>query len=212
MKDIVMTKDFLYLGSQSQGRRDLLTAAGIDFKLLEHTSDESCDFSQLNFNEGVKAITRAKMESLLLPIPADEEKNYCFVVTADTLTCTSDTGEILGKPKDKVDALKMLERKGPVDVATGCCVRRYLRVDDSWQVEVEYLWANITQIEFFVPEGHREHYLDVVPQALYSSGAGIVEGKGLLYLKSIQGCFASVTGLPLYELREALGKCGFQFF
>lgn len=212
MDGLCMTKDFLYLGSQSQGRRELLATAGINFKLLEHTSDESFDFANNDFYQGIQAIAQAKMDSLILPAADNHNTDYCYVVTADTLTRACDTGEILGKPQDKAHALTMLERKGASEVVTGCCVRKYERQGTMWVTKYNHTWTNSTEIEFFVPQGYREYYLETIPQALYASGAGVVEGRGLLFLKSVNGCFASVTGLPLYEVRQALEFCGFNFF
>jgi len=46
---------------------------------------------------------------------------------------------------------------------------------------------------------------------MYCCGAGMVEGFGASFLKSINGSYSAVIGLPLFELRDALKKLDFKF-
>ena len=70
-------------------------------------------------------------------------------------------------------------------------------------------WTTGAIIEFYVDHDSIDKYFATFPNVLQCSGAGVVEDHGLSYLKSISGSYTAVLGLPLYELRLALKKIGF---
>jgi septum formation protein len=205
--------DILYLGSQSRARQTLLEYASIPFKTLEHGSDESYAHADGTLEHQVTTIAHGKMETLLLPDRADVAQDYLFVLTADSLVKDPRTKEAFGKPENRAHAIKMLEaeRKGPIEVMTGCCLRKYIWQHNSWQVAIERLWATGAMIEFHVDASSVDRYFATRPVALHCAGAGAVEEHGLTYLKSINGSYTAVLGLPLYELRHELSGLGFKF-
>lgn len=209
-----MHKDILYLGSQSPSRKALLESAGFKVELLRHLSDETLPEGQgaLDCAAMVKAIAIAKMDALdKTPLLDVSEGQRLYLVTADTLTQDRQTGEIFGKPKDRDDADRMLDREYLVDIFTGTCVRAYSRSGEHFSQLFEKSWSTVTTTEFFVPRSYRNFYFSLMPQALYACGAGVVEGAGFLFLKSVQGSFTSVIGISLYELRLVLEEAGFCF-
>lgn len=208
-----MKKDILYLGSQSSARQRLLTFANIPYVVLCHGSDEIVDPAQKSFEQHVLAIAQHKMQMLLLPDKDSVCKEYLFAVTADTLVKSTKTGKVLGKPKDRADAVEMLtiERTTPVEVMTGCCVRKFYYEENDWKQKEAVDWVSGALMEFCVESDAVDHYLSTFPFILQCSGAGMVEEHGLSYLKSIQGSYTAVIGLPLYELRQALKQLGFIF-
>lgn len=208
-----MQKDILFLGSQSQARQRLLQGARIPFKVLEHTSDEALDHTKTSFHNHVLAVADSKMKALVLPDIDSVDTDYIFVLTADTLIRNPRTGEILGKPRNRQHAYQMLagEREGFVEVVTGCCLKKFIRSQLSWQEDVSEQWICHTQAEFFVDEDSVDFYLDSAPIALVCAGAGVIEDVGLSFLKSINGSYSGAIGLPLYELRQALKKHNFKF-
>lgn len=213
-----MHKDILFLGSQSPSRKALLEQAGFTVKLLPHSSDEQLAPGELERDcaAGVVAIAQAKMQALdtrifLLQRDEQAESSYYYVVTADTLTRDPRTGEIFGKPYDRQEADRMLDREQYVEVLTGCCVRKYTLKDNQLIIIHEKSWVTKTSIEFYVPPAYRDFYFSQMPQALFACGAGVVEGAGFLFLKSVNGCFSSVVGIPMFELRQVLEEMGFSF-
>lgn len=207
-----MSKDTLYLGSQSQARQRLLDFANIDYQLLAHASDEEVDHAKDTFEKNVLAIAKHKMQTLILPEKNKVPTDYLFALTADTLIKSKQTGEVLGKPKDREHAIEMimLERDAPVEVVTGCCLEKFYYRDNQWaQGDVEH-WTTGAVVEFCVDNESIDQYLSTFPFILQCSGAGMVEDHGLSYLKSIQGSYTAVIGLPLYELRQALKRLSFR--
>lgn len=208
-----MQQDILYLGSQSRARQNLLKFAQINYQLLQHASDEELEHLPNAFADHVLAIAIHKMQNLQLPTPAAVDTDYIYVCTADTLVKNTMTGEILGKPVNRADAIRMLtlERTAPLEVLTGCCLEKFRRDNQQWvRVDLAH-WTSGAVVEFYVDDDSIERYLTTFPFVLNCSGAGVIEDHGLSYLKSISGSYTAVIGLPLYELRIALKKMGFRF-
>ncbi len=208
-----MINDILYLGSQSRSRQILLDYAGIPFKVLEHGSDESYAHADGTLEHQVTTIAHDKMQTLLLPDRSEVVHDYLFVLTADSLVKDPRTGEVFGKPENREHAIQMLEaeRKGPIEVMTGCCLRKYMWQQDAWQLAEEKLWATGAMIEFYVDTASVDRYFATRPIAVHCAGAGAIEEHGLAYFKRINGSYTAVLGLPLYEVRQELGMLGFKF-
>jgi septum formation protein len=207
-----MTQDTLYLGSQSKARQRLLEFANIKFKTLQHSSDEDVDHSQDTFEQNVLSIAKHKMQTLQLPNKDEVATDCLFALTADTLIKSTKTGEILAKPENHEHAIRMLalEREAPVEVMTGCCLEKFQYKNGGWQSTEKVHWTTGAVVEFYVDEESVDQYFSAFPDILKCSGAGMVEDHGLSYLKSIQGSYTGVIGLPLYELRQALKGFGFK--
>lgn len=197
----------LYLGSQSRSRQNLLTLAGINYKVIAHTSDECGISTTGSFNDYVLAIAQHKMEHLVLPAPSEQS---IIVLTADTLMRTAKTKQILGKPVDLNDAKAMLTlvSQEEIELATGCCLERK-EFNGSWKTIEKNHWVTPATFEFSIDKTELDIYFKKLPQALHACGAGIVEEFGLNFLKRVYGSFTTILGLPLFELRDALKKMNF---
>lgn len=202
----------LYLGSQSSSRRQLLEWAGLPFTTLTH----NCDEKSIAFNgdpeEHVIAIARGKMANLELPC-AQTIGAKIFVLTADTLIFTTHSGQILGKPEDKADAIRILQilQKEPALVVTGSSlvVYEWNGAESAWKMTHEKNWATGATVEFIVDDHSMEWYFEQMPEAMHGCGAGILEKYGQGFLKAINGSYSAVLGLPLFELRQELQNLGF---
>lgn len=202
-----MHKPVLYLGSSSHSRQLLLREARIPFTLVAQSADESqCDWG-LSLQQVVTSIALYKMEHVILP--AGQEGEVCFVLTADTLTENA-AGKLEGKPTDRQDAIEKLRssREG-VRTGTAFCLQRRVYKNDAWKVDkhiVRYVQASYI---FNVPDEMIDFYLDHVP--VVGSGAIAIEGFGNQFLERIDGSYSAVVGLPMYELRSSLLELGFLY-
>ena len=88
----------LILASQSPRRKELLGLFKIPFTVRCADIDESMDAAKAPFDE-VARVSRAKAEAI-----AREEDDV--VIAADTIVVCD--GQVLGKPADEADALRML--------------------------------------------------------------------------------------------------------
>ncbi len=204
--------DILYLASQSSSRQKLLTLARIPFCVMAHTSNEELvNDNPVSFGDYVQAIARDKMHCVELPSIDDVEREFLYVLTADTLAQIKKTGVILGKPKDRVDGVRMLRlmQHELVEVVTGCCLHKYIKKSGHWELDVQKLWVTGAEVAFTVDDDSIDRYFEMLPEALYGCGAGIIEDYGQLFLQSINGSYTAVLGLPLFELRKELRALGF---
>lgn len=197
----------LLLASTSQSRRMLLDQANIPFTLVaQHADEYACDWG-LPLQQLVESIATHKMAQVDVP-SGNHEGEYCFVLTADTLSEDAH-GAISGKPVDKADAIEKIKiaREG-MRTGTAFCLDRRVWRDGAWQLEqriVRYVQATYT---FSIPDEWIEIYFEKTYGQL-CSGAIAIEGFGGLFLKEIHGSYTTIVGLPLYELREALTEIYF---
>lgn len=197
----------LLLGSQSLSRQTLLQQAGIPFEIIEQKADETaCDWGS-SFEVVLKTIAQEKMNHAILP--SGKERDECFVLAADTM-CKDAEGVIHGKPVDKADAIKKIKalRKSGW-VATAFCLEKKLFINGSWQTKDKILKVVSATYEFDMPDGWIDRYLDAIPNYLSISGAITIEGYGAQFLKSVNGSYSTILGLPMFEVREALQELGF---
>jgi len=124
------------------------------------------------------------------------------VLAADTAVVLGDL--ILGKPKDRDDALSMLR------LLSGKMHRVYsaisLRGDKHEQA------VSITEVTFRpLTEDEIAAYWQSGEPA-DKAGSYAIQGLGGVFVKSINGSFSGVVGLPLFETAELLSRQGIGIF
>ena len=201
-----MTRTLL-LGSKSAARSQLLKDMGIQFKLIEQDADESiCDWG-LTFPKVLESIALQKMEHAV--IPTAQEGDVVFVLTADTM-CQDNNGVIHGKPTSVEDAkqkIRALSHGGIV--GTAFCLDKKMYKNSEWVVEQRITKYVATTFEFNMPEREIDAYFKATPQFMNIAGAVTIEGYGAQFMRSCNGSYTSILGLPLFEVREALHEIGF---
>lgn len=115
------------------------------------------------------------------------------VIGCDTLVI--DKERILSKPKDEVDAIRILhELSGHTHlVVTGCAIA-YRNIIHSFSevTEVEFYPLADSDIEEYVKSG----------EPIDKAGAYGIQGAGSLFVKQIRGDYYNVVGLPIARLRR----------
>jgi len=136
-----------------------------------------------------------------------------FVLTADTLIRATLSNQVLGKPRDINHARDMigLLRREPAEVVTGCCLEKRIYENGAWQLQDTISWTTSSIAEFIIDEAMVEQYFEKVPFFLNIAAGCAVEGYGQSFLKSVNGSYTGILGLPLFELRQALKKLDFKF-
>jgi septum formation protein len=196
----------VYLGSKSQSRQLLLQEAQIPCVVVDQDADETCCDWNLPFREIVTHICRYKMEHVVLPVGVHGQ--YCFVLTADTLTIDSN-GKVSGKPTDRNDAVQKIKTaRNGVITGTAFCLDRKTWCEGSWHVEQRIEGYGQGECVFDVPDQQLDCYLK--QPFLYNCAGGIfVEGFGAQFVKTVSGSYSSIIGLPMFEVRQALHVLGF---
>ncbi len=105
--------------------------------------------------------------------------------------------EVLGKPKDKDDARRMVKAlSGKVhQVITGCALCQKGKTEG---------FSCVTDVEFFeLSDSEIEEYINSIEPYDKAGGYGI-QGKASLFVKGIKGDYFNVVGLPVSELNRRL--------
>jgi septum formation protein len=119
------------------------------------------------------------------------------------------TGTIHGKPVDKADAIAKIKaaREGSF-LCTAFCLDKKIWKPGGWVIEERIADIVFAEFLYIVPDNWIEIYLEKTPY-LDVSGAIAVEKFGNQFLKTVQGSYSTIIGLPLFEVRQALEKLGF---
>lgn len=126
-----------------------------------------------------------------------------IVIGADTL-CSID-GEVIGKPEDRGDAIRMLELLSGrrQSVITGVCIydaARGRKLVDSDETVLRMLPMSREQILEYVATGRADG----------KAGAYDYRGENDPYVKSIEGSPTNIMGLPKELLRRMLSQWGIE--
>lgn len=188
------------LASASPRRKALLEQAGIDFTVLVSETDEKTDEKQPE--RIVRALAALKAGDVYERAAADKhiDMQNCVVLGADTVVCCD--GTVLGKPKDAADAKKMLGmlsgRKH--DVYTGVCLIG--QGADGSTFEKVFVSRTAVEMQEFTDDVI-EWYVNT-GEPLDKAGAYGIQGYGAVLVKSIDGDYNNVVGLPLAEVWQQL--------
>lgn len=184
-----MTK-FL-LASSSPRRREILEAVGIKPEVIASVTDESA----------VKGLSpeQTVMELALLKA-ADVARCASegdYVIGADTIVVCG--GEVMGKPASKEDAFRMLMKLSDRlhSVFTGYCVIEA----SSGRASVKY---EETRVKFRKIEKSEARAYIETREPFDKAGSYGIQGKGRLFVESIDGDFYNVVGLPVCALAVML--------
>jgi septum formation protein len=202
-----MPKNILYFGSKSQSRRMLLEESQIPFVVVDQDADETkCDWG-LPLPQLVLSIAIYKMQHVILP-DGKHEGDICYVLTADTMSHDR-MGVIHGKPVDKQDAITKIKASAAGSfLCTAFCLDRKVWRHNKWAIEERIADVVSAEFIFLVPSHWIDIYLEKTPY-LDVSGGMAIEKYGNQFLKTVQGSYSTIIGLPLFEVREALEKLGF---
>lgn len=181
------------LSSKSPRRQELLKVVVQDFdiKVLEV---EEVYPHELEACEVAEYLAKLKLEPFLI-----EEINE-MVITSDTTVCIK--GEVLGKPKDKEDAIKMLKLLSGAthQVITG--VAFYHPIEEK-----VYSFSDITNVTFKdLSEKEIEFYIDNYQPFDKAGAYGVQEWIGQIGISNLNGCYYNVMGLPIHRLYQELSR------
>jgi septum formation protein len=189
----------IILASTSPRRRELLSLAGFAFETAAADIDESPKPAE-EAPAYVRRLAQAKAKAVqggLSPGRAGES----LIIAADTTVVLE--GEILGKPADALDAVRILQRlRGRThQVLTGLA----LLPTDGDRMVVELCLTDVVMRDYTDDEiWAYVHSGDPLDKA----GAYAIQHNGFHPVARLEGCFANVIGLPLCILLPLLQARG----
>ena len=178
----------LVLASQSPRRQELLSVLGISFTVVSPETDET-PFPNEAPEVYVRRVARAKGLDVAARVPGARVLSADTVVTID--------GEVLGKPKDRDDAVRMLSALSGREhaVYTAVCVAEGGAVREG--IDRTRVWFNPMSRAQILGYIERENVMD-------KAGAYGIQGFASVYIPRIDGSYSNVMGLPLALVWELL--------
>lgn len=184
----------LILASASPGRRKLLEEEGIRLTIEPTRTDE--DRKAIDTKDAVLILSKRKMETYLREYPHPLHP----VLTSDTLVRFQ--GNLVGKPKDRDDASRMLHSfsGNGQEVESGWCLFKDGRVLSGMdRAIVRFRNLDEKAIASYLDSGEWEG----------AAGAYRIQGMGKALIASIDGDFSTVVGLPLLQISAILSGIAF---
>jgi septum formation protein len=189
----VIDKPILWLASNSPRRKQLLALGNWMFKVVASDVDESQRAGEMP-QDYVLRLAQAK--ALAVAEKADAEN---IIIGSDTAVI--DGNEILGKPKHKEDAERMLKqlRGHTHQVFTGVAFYRLMDgklLTELCITDVPMRSYSDEEIKAYVQSG----------DPMDKAGAYAIQNPDFQPVESMSGCYASVMGLPMCHVVRALQK------
>ncbi|WP_343667500.1 Maf family protein [Chitinophaga sp.] len=178
------------LGSQSPRRKQLLEQAGIPFEVKVVDTAETFP-ADMHIKDIPVHIARQKALAVAPLCQADD-----IIITADTVVVLDNA--IIGKPKDRDDAIRILSALSGREhrVITGVIIRRNGEEDAfSKETAVHFKPLTTEQITYYV-----DNFKPYDKAGAYA----IQEWIGAVGIDRIDGCFYNVMGLPVSNVVEKL--------
>ena len=183
----------IILASQSPRRRELLERMGIrDFEVLPARGEELADPS-LPPAELVEELSQRKCAEVAALRPGG------LVIGADTVV--SIDGQVLGKPRDRAEAERMLRALSGRQhtVYTGVTVL-YNGTEETGSERTSVRFRPLT-------DGDITRYI-ATGEPMDKAGAYGIQGYGSVLVEGISGDYYNVMGLPVCRLARMLARFG----
>ncbi|PKL92470.1 MAG: septum formation protein Maf [Candidatus Goldiibacteriota bacterium HGW-Goldbacteria-1] len=184
----------LILASTSPRRKDILKQFGIKFKVIAPDSDEEAVKKSLKTNnpyEIANIIAYEKAKSVLPKVKKG------IILGSDTIVVLK--GEILGKPKNKKDAISILSKLSSnthsvitsialIDAQTGKSIVTY---DES---RIYFKKMSPAAVKKYIDENH----------VLDKAGAYAIQENSDPFVRKTTGSYYNIVGLPIEKLITTL--------
>lgn len=181
------------LVSNSPRRKELLAGLGVDYEVRTLPDVDESYPEILQGADIPLYIAKEKADAYVAMMQPGE-----LMITADTIVWLD--GKVLGKPRDREDALQMLRTMSgrTHEVFTGVCI-----TTTDWQrsftAQTEVRFATLSEEEI-------AYYVDNF-QPMDKAGAyGVQEWIGFIGVENISGSYYNIMGLPVQKLYRELLK------
>ena len=181
----------IILASNSPRRQQFLKDIGLDFSIKTHPVEEI-------FPEELKAAAISDYLVKLKAAPFKSLNDNTIVITADTIVWHND--QCLGKPKDRAQAVQMLQQLSgnTHQVVTSVAFTQSHQqtfINETSSVRFKVL----TQEEI-------DYYIDNYQPYDKAGAYGIQEWIGTIGIEKIEGSYANIVGLPVAQVLATLEK------
>lgn len=182
----------IVLASASPRRQELLRQVGLTFRIIPSQVNEEIT-EPMSPGALVEHLSLMKAQAVASQVPD------ALVLGSDTIVVVD--GDVLGKPRDRADAIAMLQRLSgrAHEVMTGValvCSERHMVAHEVTKVRFASLTGE--QIERYVDSG----------EPMDKAGSYGIQGRASAMISSIDGDYFNVVGLPLCRTVQMLSHFG----
>ena len=185
----------IILASKSPRRKELMDLLGIDYEIIVSEIDETLE-EGLSVEEQSKKLGYIKAKAVF-----DKTNGDRIVIGSDTMVVKN--RNIFGKPKDKQDAINMLNtlKNDKHQVITSIAV--LIQKDDKYE---EYLDSDIADVYVSdMSDEEIEEWLNT-GKAYDKAGAYAIQLEFAKFIDKIDGNYATIVGLPINKVYKILKK------
>lgn len=185
----------LILASQSPRRAELLRRLGLEFDVIPAEIDESYVDHEMPADHAER-LAREKA------ITIGHREPDALVIGSDTIVILD--SDVLGKPRDEADAVRMLMRLSGRDheVFTAVAVVHGDRCESALErVRVRFRPLDRAECESYVSTG----------EPMDKAGAYGIQGFGSSLVEEIHGDYFAVMGLPVVRTLELIERHGWKY-
>ena len=180
------------LASGSPRRRELLKGLDIDFEIDTNNNFKECFSPDTPFDDVPRLMSEGKSYGFHRPLKEGE-----ILITADTMVILPGK-EILGKPRDREDAVRMLrDLSGRSHHVITAVTIRDLYKKETFTVTTEVWFKDLTESEI-------SYYVDKYKPFDKAGAYAIQEWIGHIGITRIEGSYFNVVGFPVQRVYEAL--------
>ncbi len=185
------------LASKSPRRREILENIGLEFTVITADTDEACELTSPEALVEELSLRKGQAVADMLSRSGELDESDIIIASDTVVECA---GEILGKPRDAEDAMRMLM------LLSGNRHRVLSGV------------ALISGGRTFVSHSETSVYFDTVDRAdarryiesgepFDKAGGYGIQGYASIWVNRIDGCYFGVVGLPVNLLDKLHREC-----
>lgn len=184
----------IILASSSPRRKQLLKQIGLEFEIFPSNIEEK-------LNPRLKPRHQVELLSLQKAQAVSGKFTNAIILAADTMVALGD--EVLGKPKDKKDAQRMLQK---LSGTAHAIVTGFTLIDTDTQkiitksIEARVLFRKLNTQEI-------KRYIQKA-KPFDKAGAYGIHEVAAIFVEKFEGDYPGAVGLPLFVLAKELKKLG----
>lgn len=200
-------EELIFLASASPRRRELLTQIGLSYQVMVSDVEEKT-MSDKPW-EMVEELSSLKAGAVFERIAAERRKSTVYeeaspfvVIGADTVVALGE--QIMGKPKDEQDAVRMLS------LLQGKTHQVYTGVTLVYTKEEGKIcrtsFYEKTDVTMYPVSQEEIHGYVATGEPMDKAGAYGIQGRCAAFIKGISGDYSNVVGLPVGRLYQELSR------
>lgn len=183
----------LILASASPRRKELMKEISSDFLVVPSNIDEDA-IKANSIREKVALIAHNKGISIKKDYPED------VVISADTIVVLDN--EVIGKPKDEEDAIRILKKLSGSTHEVLTAYSIFYKDEEIQNIVSSFVTFNVIDDEII-----NEYVASKSP--LDKAGAyGVQDNDKYHFIKETKGSMDNIIGFPVKEIKESLKKIG----